>query len=42
MVTKLPKLTPPEIKQAFETDRETLIGVGESLAEAAKWAAWPD
>ncbi len=70
MTTKLPKLTPAEIKewvrsveqyhpvgvlatlhfdasaqdikQAFETDRDTLIGVGESLAEAAKWAAWPD
>lgn len=31
-----------DIKEAFEADKSTLIGIGESLVEAAKWAAWPD
>ncbi|MEZ8198492.1 hypothetical protein [Vibrio splendidus] len=31
-----------EIKEAFESDRETLIGIGEALKEAASWSAWPD
>jgi hypothetical protein len=70
MATKLPKLTPteikewvrqiekyhpvghlavlpfdaslPEIKEAYESDRDTLIGIGEALMEAARWSAWPD
>ncbi len=68
MATKLPKLTPPEIKEwvdsveafypvsvlsglpknatleqieeAFGSDRNTLIGIGEELMERAKWDAW--
>ena len=66
--TKLPKLTPPEIKKwvesveafhpigflyrlpenatleqiedAFESERSTLTGIGETLMERAKWDAW--
>ncbi|MDC5753563.1 hypothetical protein [Vibrio europaeus] len=68
MPTKLPKLTPQEIKEwvkaveefypvgvlcglpedatleqieaAFESDRSTLTGIGETLMERAKWDAW--
>jgi len=29
-----------EIKEAFYSDRSTLMGIGEALEEAARWDAW--
>ncbi len=31
-----------EIKAAYDSDRSTLMGIGEELHEAAKWDAWPE
>lgn len=31
-----------EIKAAYDSDRSTLMGIGEELYEAAKWDAWPE
>ncbi|NRA73068.1 MAG: hypothetical protein HRU24_18905 [Gammaproteobacteria bacterium] len=29
-----------QIKEAFEADRNTLIGIGEDIYENARWNAW--
>jgi len=37
----LPKnATLKQIQEAFETDRDTLIGIGENIYENARWDAW--
>lgn len=40
-LAQLPKnATLKEIKEAFDTDRSTLIGIGEDIYENARWDAW--
>ncbi|EGQ9284571.1 hypothetical protein F7U66_01690 [Vibrio parahaemolyticus] len=42
-LTTLPSdATIEAIKEAYHMDRSTLIGIGQTLLERAKYDAWPD